>query len=360
MNVTSPRGRNLGRRQITVSSCGLIPEMRRFMRDLPQANLSVSLHASNDEIRRKLMPVGARYTVSELIDFASEYARETGRRFSFEYALFDGVNDDIIYAKELADRIAGRGFHVNLIPGNSVPGLGFEAPPEPVIREFAEALIARGVRTTTRRELGSDIRAACGQLRSERMGLELDLDRKDRVKRIMGNEALEVLKTRRSVRSYKPDPIPRDVLDKLLEAATYAPTGNGYQQPSIVLVQGDEMLGTMRRLNKMFLKITRDIDPYYGAPAIAIVFAPTDGSTYVEDACAVLTYIAVAARAVGVSSCWVHREREMFDTDEGKALKAEWGLSENYVGIGAIALGYPEGDVPEAAPRKADYIRFVE
>ena len=168
-NVTSPRGRNLGRRQITVSTCGIIPGMRRFMDDLPQANLSLSLHAPNDEIRSKLMPVSSKYGVDELIEFAVEYAAQTGRRFSFEYALFDGINDDIMYAVELADKIMGKGFHVNLIPGNSVPGLGFEAPPEPVVGKFAEALIARGIRTTTRRELGSDILAACGQLRSERL-----------------------------------------------------------------------------------------------------------------------------------------------------------------------------------------------
>jgi len=174
MNITSPYGRNLGRRQITVSSCGLIPEMRRFMKDLPQANLSVSLHAPNDKIRRELMPVGAKYGVDELIEFAYEYAESTGRRFSFEYALFAGINDDIICAEELADRLAGKGFHVNLIPGNSVPGLGYEAPPEQVVGQFAEALIARGIRTTTRRELGTDILAACGQLRSERMDDERD------------------------------------------------------------------------------------------------------------------------------------------------------------------------------------------
>ncbi|MDR2486776.1 MAG: 23S rRNA (adenine(2503)-C(2))-methyltransferase RlmN [Clostridiales Family XIII bacterium] len=168
-NITDPNGRNLGRRQITVSTCGLIPGMRRFMRDLPQANLSVSLHAPNDEIRQALMPVGARYGVDEIVAFASEYARETGRRFTFEYALFKGINDDAACARELAGRIAGKGFHVNLIPGNSVPGLGYEAPSKEVVTRFAEELMRKGIRTTTRRELGSDILAACGQLRSEWM-----------------------------------------------------------------------------------------------------------------------------------------------------------------------------------------------
>jgi 23S rRNA (adenine2503-C2)-methyltransferase len=217
-NVTDPQGRNLGRRQITVSTCGLPEGMRRFMNDLPQANLSLSLHAPNDGIRRRLMPGAAsRCGIGELIAFAREYSRVTGRRFSFEYALFAGVNDSLACADELADKLAGGGFHVNLIPANSVPGSGpapgpspvpgpglasspapvsgpglapgpspvsgpapgpgfgapdsgFKAPGRGAVTAFAERLMARGIRTTTRRELGADIAAACGQLRSERMG----------------------------------------------------------------------------------------------------------------------------------------------------------------------------------------------
>jgi 23S rRNA (adenine2503-C2)-methyltransferase len=168
-NVTDPQGRNLGRRQITVSTCGLMEGMRRFMDDLPQANLSLSLHAPNDEVRRRIMPAASACGIDELIGFAREYSRTTGRRFSFEYALFSGVNDSGACADELAGRLAGQGFHVNLIPANPVPGLGFEAPPPARVAAFAERLIVRGIRTTTRRELGSDIAAACGQLRSERI-----------------------------------------------------------------------------------------------------------------------------------------------------------------------------------------------
>jgi 23S rRNA (adenine2503-C2)-methyltransferase len=170
-NVTDPQGRNLGRRQITVSTCGLLPGMKRFMQDLPQANLSLSLHAPNDGIRQRIMPVTASCGVDELIDFAREYSRTTGRRFSFEYALFGGLNDSIACADELAGKLAGEGFHVNLIPVNPVPGLGFKAPPHSRVTAFAERLISKGIRTTTRRELGSDIAAACGQLRSEQMKL---------------------------------------------------------------------------------------------------------------------------------------------------------------------------------------------
>jgi 23S rRNA (adenine2503-C2)-methyltransferase len=186
--ITAPEGRNLGRRQITVSTCGLVSGMERFMNDLPQANLSLSLHAPNDEIRKQIMPINAKYGVGELIDFARSYAEKTGRRFTFEYALFDGVNDTIECADELADLLAGAGskghdttansgksaapeFHVNLIPANAVVELGYAPPPKGRVADFAERLLERGVRTTTRRELGSDISAACGQLRSKKMVL---------------------------------------------------------------------------------------------------------------------------------------------------------------------------------------------
>jgi 23S rRNA (adenine2503-C2)-methyltransferase len=144
--------------------------MRRFMQELPQVNLSLSLHAPNDEVRRKIMPVNIKWGVDELISFAREYSDETGRRFSFEYSLFEGVNDRPEHADELAAILKKhspkQGFHVNLIPGNNVPELGFRAPAKDIVTNFAERLMAKGIRTTTRRELGTDIKAACGQLRN--------------------------------------------------------------------------------------------------------------------------------------------------------------------------------------------------
>jgi 23S rRNA (adenine2503-C2)-methyltransferase len=165
-NICDPAGRNLGRRQITVSTCGLISGMKRFMKDLPQANLSLSLHAPNDKIREKIMPVNKSAGVDELIAFAYDYSQKTGRRFSFEYALFSGINDSDECARELVGKLKGKGFHVNLIPGNGVPELGFETSSSDRVATFAKILLDGGIRTTTRRELGSDIMAACGQLRA--------------------------------------------------------------------------------------------------------------------------------------------------------------------------------------------------
>jgi len=122
-------------------------------------------------------------------------------------------------------------------------------------------------------------------------------------------------------------------------------------------VQDKDTLDKLRKMNAEVLGI--DKDPYYGAPSIVLVFAPVDGNTYVEDGSAVLTYICLAAHAYDLGSCWINRERQMFESDEGKALMAEWGIPEKYAGIGGVSIGYKAEDDPEAPPRKEDYIRWV-
>jgi nitroreductase len=174
----------------------------------------------------------------------------------------------------------------------------------------------------------------------------------------MSNEAIQVLKTRRSVRKFKTEQVPREKLAELLEVASWAPTGKGLQNPLIVAVQEKATLDKLRRMNAEVLGA--DIDPYHGAPSIVLVFSPTDGSTYVEDASSVLTYICAAAHALGIASCWINRERQMFESEEGKKLQAEWGVPEKYAGIGAIAIGFQDGDDPKAKARKEDYVRWVE
>ncbi|MDR2486775.1 MAG: nitroreductase family protein [Clostridiales Family XIII bacterium] len=174
----------------------------------------------------------------------------------------------------------------------------------------------------------------------------------------MANGTIEALKTRRSIRSFADEQLSREVLDEILEAATYAPSGRGLQNPLIVVVQKKETLDRLRKMNAEVLGM--DIDPYYGAPTIVLVFSPTDGATYVEDASSVLTYMSVAAHALDAASCWINRERQMFDSAEGQEMKKSWGIPEKYVGIGALAIGIGQGDVPAPAPRKPDYIRWVE
>lgn len=162
------KGYDLGLRNITVSTCGLIPGIRSFAVDFPQVNLAVSLHAPNQELREKTMPVARRYAYDELMRVCKEYTELTGRRITFEYAVIDGVNDSSACASELASRLKGWLTHVNLIPLNEVRGRGYRTANGKSVAVFKKILEDNGVAVTVRRTLGSDIDAACGQLRRNR------------------------------------------------------------------------------------------------------------------------------------------------------------------------------------------------
>lgn len=164
-NIHEKDGLYLSLRNITVSTCGLIPKMTEFAENLPQVNLAVSLHAPNDNIRNKIMPISKKYPMDELIAESRRYIAKTGRRLTFEYALIKGVNDSDKNAKELAERLRGINCHVNIIPLNQVTETGFRGTEREEAKRFCEILESRGIQATVRRELGSDIDAACGQLR---------------------------------------------------------------------------------------------------------------------------------------------------------------------------------------------------
>lgn len=168
--IHDENGYGLGLRNITVSTCGLIPVMKRFAEDFPQVNLAVSLHAPNQAMREKTMPVAKKYGYDELMAACREYTDKTGRRVTFEYAVIDGVNDSEECAAELAGRLKGWLTHVNLIPLNKVEGRDFRAAKDSGIHRFRDILDDNGVPVTIRRTLGSDIDAACGQLRRKRQG----------------------------------------------------------------------------------------------------------------------------------------------------------------------------------------------
>jgi nitroreductase len=171
-------------------------------------------------------------------------------------------------------------------------------------------------------------------------------------------ETFEALRTRRSVRKFKPVQVDPEVLDKVLEAATYSPCGKGLQAAQIVVVQDAETLAQLRRMNAAIWDKNID-DPYFGAPTIVLVLSPNDVPTYVEDGACVLTYMMLAAHDAGLASVWVHRERQMFASDEGKELIKKWGLPDKMEGIGSLAIGYAEGDLRVAPPRREDYILKV-
>ena len=159
------KGLNLGARHITVSTCGLVPQMIQFSKIDMQVNLSVSLHAPNDELRKSIMPIANRYSLDELLDACREYEKNTNRRITFEYSLFDGVNDTPECARELCKVLHGIHCHINLIAANEFDGSPFHRSRPESVRAFQDLLTKNGMTVTLRREMGTDIMAACGQLR---------------------------------------------------------------------------------------------------------------------------------------------------------------------------------------------------
>lgn len=164
-SANAEQGLNLGARHITVSTCGLVPQMLQFSEIDMQVNLSVSLHAPNDELRKTLMPVAKRYSIKEVLDACRTYEKNTNRRITFEYSLFDGVNDTPECARELAKVLHGIHCHINLIAANEFDGSPFKRSKPASVRAFQDLLEKSGMTVTLRREMGTDIMAACGQLR---------------------------------------------------------------------------------------------------------------------------------------------------------------------------------------------------
>ena len=173
----------------------------------------------------------------------------------------------------------------------------------------------------------------------------------------METNFLDIIRTRRSCRSYKQQQITDEQLNAVLEAGTYAPTSRGLQSPFIVAIQNKDLLKQLAEMNAEVMGATTN--PYYDAPTYILVFVPDGFANGVYDAALVLENMMLAAHAQGLGSCWIHREREMFATEEGKELMKQWGLPEGLVGIAALALGYPNGEPSPAKPRKEGYTRVI-
>lgn len=173
------------------------------------------------------------------------------------------------------------------------------------------------------------------------------------------SQAMENLLTRRSCRKYKPDMIPRDVLEKILEAGTYAPTGRGKQAPIIIAVTNREMRDRLSRMNAEILG--SDSDPFFGAPVVLVVLADKNAApTWIYDGSLVMGNLMLAAHAQGVGSCWIHRAKQEFESEEGKAILKELGIDGDVEGIGHCILGYEDGPCRPAIPRKENYVYWVE
>jgi 23S rRNA (adenine2503-C2)-methyltransferase len=165
--LVEPRGCGLAARHLTISTVGFVPGILRLAREPYHVRLAVSLHAPNDDIRGQLVPVNRRYPVADLLAACREYQRATGERITFEYTLIAGVNDSPTVARELVRRVRGLDCHINLIPLNPVDELPWQPPTPEVVDSFHDLLRDAGVVCTVRREMGRDIKAACGQLKTE-------------------------------------------------------------------------------------------------------------------------------------------------------------------------------------------------
>lgn len=169
----------------------------------------------------------------------------------------------------------------------------------------------------------------------------------------MQNDFLSLIETRRSIRSFKSTPVSDEILDKILKAGTYAPSGMNRQSSTIIAVKSEKYRKIITKLNAEILKT--DKDPYYNSPVVILVLGNPERSTFVEDGSCVLENMMLACHSLGLGSVWVHREREIFNCEEGKKLLKEWNLPLNLTGIGSIAIGYP-AEIPNAKPRKENYI----
>ena len=168
--ISNAKGQGMSARSITLSTCGLAPQIVRLADEALAITLAVSLHAPNDAIREKLVPVSRAYPIAELLRACAYYADKTKRRVTFEYTLIQGINDSAENAYELASRLKGALFHVNLIRLNETEGMGYAPASDEAARRFAAILNNRGIEATARRRVGGDIDAACGQLRGRYQG----------------------------------------------------------------------------------------------------------------------------------------------------------------------------------------------
>lgn len=174
------------------------------------------------------------------------------------------------------------------------------------------------------------------------------------------SETIEVIKRRRSCRKFQNRPVPEELVDQVIEAGTWAANGRGLQSPVIVYVTNQYV---KRKLTEMNAKIwgREDTDPFFGAPVILLVLADKNVPTYVYDGSLALGNMMLAADDLGLASCWIHRAKEEFESEEGKTLLKAIGIDNmNLEGIGHLALGYRDGEVPEPKERKKDYVYYAE
>ena len=171
-------------------------------------------------------------------------------------------------------------------------------------------------------------------------------------------ETLDIIKTRRSIRKYKPDMVTNELIDRVLEAGTCAATGMHYQSPIIIAVTNKELRDKISKMNAQIMGSSSD--PFYGAPVILIVLADKSRPTHVYDGSLVMGNLMLAAHDLGLGSCWIHRAKEEFEMPEGKEILKSLGIEGDYEGIGHCALGYIDGEYPEEKKKKENWVYYAE
>lgn len=172
------------------------------------------------------------------------------------------------------------------------------------------------------------------------------------------NESIKNMIERRSIRAYKTDMVKKEDIEEIVKAGTYAATGMNRQSPVIIAVTDQETRDKLSAMNAAIMGT--DTDPFYGAPVVLIVLADKSRPTYLYDGSLVMGNMMNAAHSLGLGSCWIHRAKEEFESEDGKELLKKWGVEGDYEGIGHCVIGYVEGDYPETKPRKEDYVYYVE
>ncbi len=172
------------------------------------------------------------------------------------------------------------------------------------------------------------------------------------------SNTLDAIKTRRSIRKYKSDPVPKETLDKIIEAGLYAPSGMGRQSTIIISVTNKEVRDRLSKLNAKIMG--SDSDPFYGAPAVLIVLADKNCPTGIYDGSLVMQNLMLAAHELGLGSCWIHRAKEEFELPEGKEILKSLGIKGEYEGIGHCIVGYTDGEEPSPAARKENRVYHID
>lgn len=175
------------------------------------------------------------------------------------------------------------------------------------------------------------------------------------------NEVLKTIMERRSIRSFKPDMVPAELLEQIVEAGFYAPNGGGRQDTFSIVITDPELISKLSEMNAKYgiWNIGHKFDPFYGAPVVIVVFGDKDSNTCVEDGSLVIGTMLLAAKSLGLGGIWVHRAREEFESEEGKEILKNLGVSDKYRAVGHCLIGYPKEEPEKAAPRKENRVLYV-